>query len=165
MFLNRGGGLMPTRIEWCQRNKVITKFGYVLIWKPNYPNANIGKGYILEHRYVMSEHLRRPLRANEHIHHINGDKSDNRIDNLQLLTNSEHRKLHMENDSEVDIQRRTKYLNDYAKRIKIKRETVICACGCGGEFITPDSKGRFHKYLLGHNTLGRRWKWKKNAKN
>lgn len=74
--------------------KKIDGGGYVLIHKPMHPNSG-SAGYIREHRLVMSAHIGRPLKKREVVHHINGDKKDNRIDNLELFENqSEHEKKH-----------------------------------------------------------------------
>jgi hypothetical protein len=52
-----------------------------------------GKNH-LEHRVVMARAIGRPLQRTEHVHHINGKKLDNRIENLEILTASEHTRKH-----------------------------------------------------------------------
>lgn len=49
---------------------------------------------VREHRHVMEQHLGRKLRKDELVHHINEDRADNRLENLQVVSRSEHTKIH-----------------------------------------------------------------------
>lgn len=68
-------------------------YGYIYIYAPNHPAANCD-GHVLEHRLVLKEKLGRLLLPNEHGHHINGIRDDNRPENLIVLTKSEHSQEH-----------------------------------------------------------------------
>lgn len=63
----------------------ITSQGYKRLHILNHPNAQNGR-WVLEHVYVMSNFLGRPLLKNERVHHKNGIRLDNRIENLELWT-------------------------------------------------------------------------------
>jgi hypothetical protein len=69
----------PTKIS-------ISTYGYRQYFREN--------KRIYEHRDIAEQMLGRTLRPNETVHHKNGNKTDNRPDNLEIITRSEHMRLH-----------------------------------------------------------------------
>lgn len=59
-----------------------------------YKTINVNKRAVYEHRYIMEKHLGRKLNPNEHVHHIDGNKLNNSIVNLEVLDASEHHRKH-----------------------------------------------------------------------
>jgi uncharacterized protein (DUF1330 family) len=71
-----------------------TRHGYIVVKAYNHPQRD-ANNYIREHRLVMEKFLGRYLKPEEIVHHINGIKDDNRIENLMLFANNvEHIKYH-----------------------------------------------------------------------
>jgi hypothetical protein len=77
--------------------------GYVYVKLPSHPRAT-KQGFVAEHRLLWELANGRLLEAKEVVHHRNGVKTDNRIENLEAMPLSVHRSLHMRNVS--DEQRR-----------------------------------------------------------
>ena len=74
--------------------KIKDAYGYscirVSVDNPFYPMAN--RGYISEHRLLMAKYLNRLLKTEEIVHHLNGIKDDNRMENLVLVSRRGHSK-------------------------------------------------------------------------
>lgn len=81
--LRSGRPLVPVRPRAKNGDGTVNEDGYRIIYKPDHPNSHTN-GRISEHRYVMSEMLGRPLLDNESVHHKNGNRLDNRPENLEL---------------------------------------------------------------------------------
>jgi len=69
--------------------------GYIFVMSKDHPHRN-RDGYVRQHRLVMEEHLGRYLDKNEIVHHIDGNKLNNSLDNLEVITRVEHARSHYE---------------------------------------------------------------------
>ena len=87
---------LPKHHPWPKEGRTKNNRGYILIrlHPDDFFFSMIGKnGYVLEHRLAMAKHLKRCLLPWEVVHHKNGIKDDNRLENLALLgANSQHNK-------------------------------------------------------------------------
>lgn len=90
--------------------KTSDNHGYNLIKCVGHPRAKEAGDYVPEHILVMEKHIGRYLNYSgadnpnsEIVHHINEDKSDNRIENLELMTLAEHSKLHKNFNKQVVV--------------------------------------------------------------
>lgn len=70
------------------KKKRLNHAGYVVWYDPSSDHSMKG-GWVYEHRFVMGELLGRPLTVDESVHHKNGDRTDNRPENLELWSKSQ----------------------------------------------------------------------------
>jgi hypothetical protein len=86
---------------------------YLFIWEPTH--AKNFRGWVSEHRWLVEQQVGRPLETTEHVHHINGNKQDNRLENLRLMSREDHMQL---THRELSAKRKTmrEQLAEYEKR-------------------------------------------------
>ncbi len=82
-----------------------------------------GGGEILEHRLIMARHLNRVLASQEHVHHINGNKHDNRIENLELVSRNNHH-LYNVMCSHCEVRKENRQLKREVEVLKAQLPTI-----------------------------------------
>ena len=85
---------------------------YVKLFRPGHGNANQA-GYVLEHRYVMANSLGRPLYGDENVHHLNGDRHDNRLENLELWSSAQPAGQRVQDKLDWALVILRRYMNDF----------------------------------------------------
>lgn len=114
--------------------------GYVLIRVGTTHHLADVRGYAYEHRIEAEKKIGRRLLAGEEVHHINGNKQDNRHENLDVMADHKHHAVRHR-------QRRDLRLPGESNPI------ISCACGCNQAFAKYDDTGRPRQYVLGHNPI------------
>lgn len=81
-------------VEYMRGDKAHTYVDGTTIGVNGYRSIKVGDKYVLEHRLVMEEHLNRKLLPGEVVHHIDGDRLNNNIENLEVMEKKEHDRKH-----------------------------------------------------------------------
>ncbi len=121
--------------------QTLTYNGYVREYNPAHPLA-MADGQVLQHRRVAWDAgiLTDP---EMHVHHINGNKTDNRPENLEAMTESEHHKEHIREWGHVSNQFGTFPLRKDKTAPRPPMTTAPCkACGGNDFYITPNGRYR-----------------------
>jgi hypothetical protein len=77
---------------------MLDKDGYLKRYAPDHPWPRKG-GYVREHVRMMELNIGRRIKSGEVVHHKDHDHTNNALDNLELLTHSEHSRLHRASDT------------------------------------------------------------------
>lgn len=116
-----------------------------------YKRTTYNGRHIDEHRKVMEQHLGRKLESWEIVHHINGNKRDNRIENLQVMTQLEHNRLHKEKLPKIKIC--SVCGKEFEPPVKHRGRNTTCSKEC--QYIASSSKNRIQieQYTLDNNYI------------
>ena len=139
-----------------RRNRLISGDGRWMIPVPDgYKGKSyIGGRYVYEHRYLMEQKIGRLLRPGEVIHHKNGDKLDNRMENLEIKGHREHVRDHgFEQGSQVAVIRCPACQTVFERKLSSthvwmkRKKLTFCSSRCVGKFnfsrsVTDEEKDR-----------------------
>lgn len=119
--------------------KIVSKGDYNYAVVHDHPKR-INYNYVLEHRVIVENYLKRLLRDDEVVHHINENKKDNRIENLQVLSVEEHARLHAVKQGLTLVKLKCPWCGLFFNREKRQTHLIklnnwtACSNSCRGSF-------------------------------
>ncbi|KKQ63525.1 MAG: hypothetical protein US85_C0016G0021 [Candidatus Shapirobacteria bacterium GW2011_GWF1_38_23] len=117
--------------------------------RKGYREISIDGRYYFVHRLVMEEKIGRKLKDNEVVHHMNHDKSDNRIENLMLLEKVEHLKIHTQARKNGKTKKCLVCLREFYVP-KSRFHYLCCSKKCAGKYLhmiySPDHFAHHTRY-------------------
>lgn len=117
-----------------QRHERVDRQGYWYIRVDDHPRRP-STGYVPEHTLVMERHIGRYLKDGEVVHHVNHDRKDNRIENLQIMSDAEHRAHHMLEAIDSGKVNTKKQRQKSAERMRSSNPCRTARRGPDGRFI------------------------------
>lgn len=115
--------------------RVVKKGDYLYAYVPSHPNCT-KTGYVLHHRIIVENALGRLLLPNEIVHHVDHDKKNNDISNLEVMTQTEHSKLHAPTSTLIDFkcpECKTDFKRKFHKRPEAQgNKQAFCSSRCSG---------------------------------
>lgn len=106
---------------------------------------------MLLHRYVVETNIGRKLLKSEHVHHINGDIYDNRLENLELLTASEHQKRHYHTSN-----KNFKKYNESSKTTEVREKIRGTLNGVVGNMSREDLEEMYVNQCMSLREIGKK---------
>lgn len=124
---------------WWKGGRSVASNGYIIVRVGVEHHLSDVRGYAYEHRIVAEAKLGRRLRKGEQVHHLNGIKTDNRPENIDVMQSRFHHAVkHRKPKSVLRLPGQANPL-------------IYCGCGCGKQFRLYDKTGRPRRIVSGHN--------------
>lgn len=129
--------LFAEQAKHCTR--YVSSRGYIIVYFGlGHPRAD-GRGNAYEHQVVAEAEIGRRLRADEHVHHVDHDRTNNAPGNLRVMSEREHGLLH--------------HPRGARRRVGDPNPVIACACGCGRTLRKYDNSGRPRRFIYCHNPV------------
>lgn len=125
--------------------------GYVVVLVGTSHHLSDGRGYAYQHRLVAEIKIGRRLLPKEQVHHINGVRTDNRQQNLEVHDRAHHGVAHRKSDRNLRMPGQ-------------ENPEIHCECGCGSVFEKFNAEGKPRRFVWGHSTVALRRKEKLERK-